>query len=338
MFRKHWAYIRRVSTRFTQFFALKLRPFFRFIGVATILASGWCAFLLLVSKPPIDPIPVLIMIWLSVLLLLFALFPGILDHIKRFKVKDFEIELQDTVSRSTLDDYISFPDLDKYTPSQQDNSFRNLENLLAQAIRQPSKPVLLVANLGGGKHVAIPMLFIYLFFLDIVGKSIIVLFVSTRQSLKDIAEITQDSVVGAVSGKTLLQTLYRRFPSFSRIFHIIGSPDSQFEEFLQRGPSRGEQRESVIREAYETLQRDRPNQTEFLTKRKVQNWLRGELNFRTVEVSLRHRDLETIREALAEGDDFILSIKDKGLRSVVSLCYFSKDISKKVLADIAQTK
>ncbi len=338
MFRKVWAYIKRASTRFGRFLAPMLKPFFRFIGVAAILASGWYAFLLLVSQPPIEPTPVLIMIWSSVLVLLFALFPRILDRVKRFKVKDFEIELQDTVARSTPEDYISFSDLDEYTFSQK-GDFRNLEDILEQAIRQPSKPILLVANLRDGKYISIPMLFIYLFLLDMIGKSITVLFVSTRQSFKDIADITKDSIVGAVSGKTVLQTFYRRFPHFYRIFDIPKvSWFPIFEEFFWRGRFRGEQGESIFREAYDTLREAHSDETEFLTERDMRNWFRGELNFRTVEVSLGSQDLKTIREALAQGDEFILSIKDKGLRSVISLCYFSKDIMKKVLADIAQTK
>lgn len=161
MFRKVWLYIKRVSVRLGNFLAPMLKPLFRFLGVSAILASGWYAFLSLVSQPPIDATPVLIMIWSSVIVLLFALFPRILDRVKKFKVKDFEIELQDTVARSTSEDYISFSDLDEYTFSQK-GDFRNLEDILEQAIRQPSKPILLVANLRDGEYISIPMLFIYL--------------------------------------------------------------------------------------------------------------------------------------------------------------------------------
>lgn len=101
--------VRTVVSRFWQFLAPRFKPSFRFVGVSTILAAGWYAFLSLVSQPPIDATPVLIMIWSSVLVLLFALFPKILDRVKRFKLKDFEIELQDTVARSTPEDYIHFP-------------------------------------------------------------------------------------------------------------------------------------------------------------------------------------------------------------------------------------
>lgn len=146
--------------------------------------------------------------------------------------------------------------------------------------------------------------------------------------------------MGAVSGKTVLQTLYRRFPRLSRIFEIRKFSDFpfEFEEFFTRGRFHGEPGEFVFRRAYEILRNANSNEKEFLTERDVQNWFRGELNFRTVEVSLDSQDLKTIREALAQGDEFILSIKDKGLRSVISLCYFSKDLSKKVLADIVQAK
>jgi len=315
-----------------------LKPFFRWVGVSAILAGGWYAFLSLVSQPPIDATPVLIMIWSSVIVLIFTLFPRIFDRVKRFKVKDFEIELQDTVAKSTPEDYISLADLDEFTFSQK-GDFRNLEDILEQAIRQPSKPILLVANLRDGEYISIPMLFVYLFFLDIVGRSVTVLFVSTKQGLRDIADITKDSIVGAVSGKTVIQTFYRRFPHLSRIFDIRRFSDSQFqfEESFRFG-FRGAPAQFVFRRAYDDLRESHSNQREYLTERDVRNWFRGELNNRTVEVTLGSQDLKTIREALAQGDEFILSIKDKGVRSVISLCYFSKNLSKKVLADIADTK
>jgi hypothetical protein len=317
------------------FFAPKIKPFFRVLGVSVILAAAWYGFLALVPRPPISTTPVLIMIWSSVVVLLLALFPRIFERVKRFKVKDFEIELQETIARSAPEDYISLADLDDYTFTQK-GDFRNLDDILERVIREPSKPILLVANLKHGSYISIPMLFIYLFFLDMIGKSLTVLFISTREGVREIADIARDSIVGAVSGRTVLQTFYGRFPHLSRILEVGSAAQVRFGDLLAGGHVRGGPMESLFRRVYDDLREFHSNQREYLTERDVRNWFRGELSCRTVEVSVSSQDLRSIRQALIRGDEFILAIEDESLRSVMSLSCFSKNLARKVLADIAE--
>ena len=47
------------------------------------------------------------MVWGTAFILFLVFFPDIINKIKRIKIKDIEIELQDTLARSTTEDYIS---------------------------------------------------------------------------------------------------------------------------------------------------------------------------------------------------------------------------------------
>ncbi|WP_156815353.1 hypothetical protein [Pseudanabaena sp. PCC 6802] len=159
---------------------MKLWPFFKkrgpvlwryiqstlkFLLVAAIIAGAWYAFLKIVAPPPIATTPALIMVWASVVVLLFSLFPRILDRVKKIKLKDFELELQETVAKVISKDFITLSELDNHIFSTKGN-FRNLGEILEQTVRFPEKTVLLVANLGNSNNISISMLFIYLFTVD----------------------------------------------------------------------------------------------------------------------------------------------------------------------------
>lgn len=312
------------------------KPLVRFLVISLVLAAGWLAFIVLV-RIPIDAIPVLIMVWLTIIILLFALFPRILDRVKRFKFKDFEIEFQDTVAKSAYDDYISLADLDEYNFSQK-GDFHNLKNILRQVINQPSKPILLVVNLKDGSYVSIPMLFIYIFFIDIFSKDITILFISTEKRLKDIVDIAADSIIGAVSGKMVLQTFYRKLPYLFRIFEFSKSDDDYslfiFEELLMSNNIEYLKYKPNFKNIYNFIKEYHSDRSEFLSEQDVNNWFKGKLNCRKVDAILDSRNLKTVREALSQGEEYMLLIKDGGLEAVISLCKFSKILSKKVLADM----
>jgi hypothetical protein len=335
MIERYREYIVGLLCRFWSFLEPLLKPFFRFIVVSAILAAGWYAFLSLVSYPPIDATPVLIMVWSSIIVLFLALFPKIIDRIKRIKIKDIEIELQDTIAKSSPDEYISLSDLDEYSFSQK-GDFRNLNEIIYQSFRQPLKPILLTANIKDGQYISIPMLFIYLFFLDLLGKTTTVLFISTNKRLSEISDIRRDSIVGVVSGKSVLQIFFRKFPYFLQIFDLSRGTDFLFniEELLRHGYFREIPSEIVYQRMYDRLRELQREQGEFLNKQNVRNWFKDVLNNHIVDVALESKDYKTIRDALVKGDEFILTMKDKGIRSVISLCYFSKNLSKKLLADL----
>ena len=89
------------------------KTFFKFALIIIIVASAWFGFIFLVGNPPIDTTPALIMVWLSVLIFFLAFFPKIFDRVKRLKLKDFEIELEESVKKSAAEeDFISMDEFD----------------------------------------------------------------------------------------------------------------------------------------------------------------------------------------------------------------------------------
>lgn len=202
----YWPLIKPVLQRITTF-----------LLVSAIVACAWFVFISIVAPLPISTTPALIMVWLSFFILFFVLFPNLLDKVKKIKVKDFELELQETVVKATSRDFLSVPDLDKHIFSTK-GDYRNLSNIMEQASRVPDKPVLLVVNVRNNHYISIPMLFIYLFFLDLIGASVNVLFVSSSQSIRDLSDIRRPHLLGAVLGKKVMRVFLERFPRLTRIF------------------------------------------------------------------------------------------------------------------------
>ncbi len=318
-----------------------VKPFVKrtivFLFVAAIVGGAWYGFLSITKRPPIDTTPALIMVWISVFVLLFSLFPNILDKVKKIKVKDFELELQETVAKATSKDFLSIPDLDKHIFSTK-GDFRNLTSIIEQAARVPDKPVLLVVNLrdGDDQYISIPMLFIYLFFLDLVGASITVLFVSSKQHIRTLSDIRRDSILGAIMGKRVMRVFLERFPQLSRIFDFRGFNDSiRFEDFFVSGRFRDEGFEHFFLRMSEMMHDLNLNRSEYLSIRDVENWFRSDLSRHTIEVSVSDIDIREIRQAILREDEFLLVLSDNKLNSVVSVCFLTRDMARKVLEELS---
>ena len=80
------------------------------------------------------------------------------------------------------------------------------------------------------------------------------------------------------------------------------------------------------------------NDSEYLTEEDVLDWFHNQINSKKVQVSISTSDLKTIREAIEQGDDFILSFEDKYLNSVISINQFARNVSKRVLIDLEKQK
>lgn len=307
----------------------------RFISVIIIIAGAWFAFLTLIFKdPPIPPTPILIMIWTSVFLLLCTIFPSIFNRIKKIKFKDLiEVELE-TASKTLRDQYMSFgEDEHIFTPK---GNIYELQDILNQAIRRPFKPILLVVNLKNGENVSIPMLYIYLALLDIIGSSVTVLFISTPKRSQRISDISKDSLIGVVSEKTLLKALQRQYPYLLRIYYKIYQSeypsDYLIEDLIRRGFN-GEWSINYLNNLYSYL-REYINEHEFLTEHDIFILLNDKLDNQIIDLSLGENNLRLIRDVLNRGNEYILSIKNRRLYSVVLLSYFTKSLSNKVLEEI----
>jgi hypothetical protein len=309
-----------------------------FLFVACIIAGAWYGFLSIVKPPPIDATPALIMVWTSVFVLLFSLFPNILDKVKKIKLKDFELELQETFAKATSEDYLSFTDFDDQIISTK-GDYRNLTNILQQAERFPDKPVLLIANVRDGNYISIPMLFVYLFFLDVIGSSVTVLFVSSQRRIRSFSDIEQDYVVGAVSGKKIIRVFQERFPIFYRIYDLSRfNDDINFEDFFRNGRDKDDNFEHIFNRISEIFHDIENNRSSYISEHDVENWFKGKISKHTVELSVSDLNVGELRQALARNDDFILVLKDKKLSSVVSICFLTRDISDKMLKSLTLKK
>ena len=314
-----------------------VRPYHRriiyFVAVSLILLVAWLLFLYLVFAPPIGTTPALIMVWASVAVLLVGVFPGIFDRVKRIKIKDFELELQETVDKASSRGFVSISELNRPFFSDKDD-FVNLTRIISSALRFPDKPVLLVVNLKDDKYISIIMLQIYLFFLDLIAESVFVLFISAKRKIKSISDIEKASIIGAVSGEKVKHTFFQRFPELYRIFDSrISDQEVTVEQIVRTKVFLDPELTNFFQNIYNIFYESEHHIPEYLTKRDVEDWFWGQLSNHTIELSISVADLKTIRKALMKENEFIMIYENGSMVSLIPLCFLAKNISGKAIAD-----
>ncbi|HEV8431450.1 MAG TPA: hypothetical protein VGQ41_26355 [Pyrinomonadaceae bacterium] len=308
---------------------------FRLLPVGLILFGAWYGFLRLVNKPPLDATPVLIMIGGSILLLTLAFFPKILERVKTIKLKDFEIELEEAVAKSAPERYLSIEASGENPIFSEKGDLKHLKTIWKKAIQEPDRPVLLLVNLGGVNKISIVMLFKYLFFLDVISMKTIVLFISSPEEFASLTDVSQNSLIGVISGKRVLHTLSRRFPRLLKIFKGAGQGEF-FNGELDFVPSDDSLR-SLYLSLLAELTLNYPEQSEFLTTSSVRTWFMDDLSAITIADSFIPSNITAIRKALSKGDEFLLALDDVHLKSIVISCQLTNRISQRVLADLEQS-
>ena len=305
----------------------------KFVFIIVIIIAAWYGFLYLVGDPPIDATQALLMVWISVIVFLFVLFPKIFDRIKRLKLKDFEIELSETVKKYSEKDFISMDEVNDYIFSQKED-FRNLVNIAKQARRNPEKQILLTVNLRGGDYISITMLFIYLFFLEMASNNLNVLFFSSRKSIRNFSDISQNSIIGVISGKKVIKTLYGRFAWLYKIFEFEGFSKIEMNDFLTRGIFIEQPGESLFHRCFYFLRENQRNEREFLRKRDVIAWYKKELNNKIMDLDDIESNKQAVKDAIEKGDEFLIVSENKAFRSVIAVCKVTRNISLKVFKNI----
>lgn len=288
-----------------------------FVIISMIIAIAWYAFLKLVSEPPIDTTPVLIMIWSSVAIFILVLFPQITGRIKRLKIKDFEIELQETVVKTAELDYIPVFG-DNYILAQKGN-FDNLISILKQAVNYPDKPVLLIINTKNDAYISVPMLLIYLLYLEFYSNTV-VLFISAHDNITDLSEIKTDYLLGAISGKEVLQIFCKQFQSLNINIGIKSNISQYTREYFDN--------------IYFELRHLLSNNPELLTKNDVKSWFKGKLCKGMIELSNNKDAAKSIYQAILRDDNYILLFENRHFEALLALSIITKNISKKALSNL----
>ncbi|MBK8619173.1 MAG: hypothetical protein IPN96_19145 [Anaerolineales bacterium] len=138
-----WNWIKSIISRFWAWIKWLVGKIWKPFALLLILLAVWIGFLKLVSPPPIETTLVIIMLWVTAAILLLALFPSVLDLIKKIKIGDIEIELKDAISKSSPRDYIAATEITGTSISAQKGDARNLQAVLAEMMQDIGKPICL---------------------------------------------------------------------------------------------------------------------------------------------------------------------------------------------------
>jgi hypothetical protein len=310
--RRRYKYSRRLVGMVPRFLIL--------LVVSAIIVAAWYAFLAIVAPPPIPTTPALVMVWSSAIILLFALFPQILDRVKKLKIKDFELELQPIINRATSNNIIISKNYNNIFVTK--GGLGKLSGILYEALSHPGKPIILVADLKQNEYIDIRIFYIYLYSLYFFGSSVVVLFIYTGKNSQasNLGSITTDSVIGAVNGRSVLQELLRR--KFSLLKEIV-FPDYNGLEAAKFCKDLSSKSDQFMQQ-----------HSEYLTLDYVCEWFKSELSSYQINAALTALDLELIRNAISESKEYLLIVEENKVSSVVPICLLTRDISRRALQEM----
>jgi hypothetical protein len=80
------------------------------------------------------------------------------------------------------------------------------------------------------------------------------------------------------------------------------------------------------------------NRSEYLTERDVENWFIPDLSRHAVELSISETDIKEIQQAISREDEFVIVLRDNKLNSVASICFLTRDMSRKLLDELTKKK
>ncbi|MFP4698576.1 MAG: hypothetical protein ACLFMO_07705 [Eubacteriales bacterium] len=300
-----------------------------FIMLIFILIIIWFAFIFLVGFPPInDTWTSLIMVWLTAVLLIISIFPNILNKIKRVKIKDFEIEMKEVIENSTEKSILSLSDFRLKLIKGKKGNLNNLKILIRKAILNPNKPLILIADLKQGENISIPMLFTYLFILNFVSKSVIVLFISSKSNDLNNYLLKKENIVGAIQGQVILDHFYKLFPKLMNVFSLF-EKHRQMDVFFMTGNFLDLDYEWLLKKAREIIYDIDLNYSRYLGVKEVKQWF--DINCRIIEFPLQNKHYKEIYNALLNDEKFITIYVESEVQAIVPLTDITKNVTIKTL-------
>ena len=161
-----------------------------------------------------------------------------------------------------------------------------------------------------------------------------VLFFSSRKSIRNFSDISQNSIIGVISGKKVIITLYGRFAWLYKIFEFEGFSKIEMNDFLTRGIFIEQPGESLFHRCFYFLRENQRNEREFLRKRDVIAWYKKELNNKIMDLDDIESNKQAVKDAIEKGDEFLIVSENKAFRSVIAVCKVTRNISLKVFKNI----
>jgi len=315
---------------------------FRVIAIFFILGMVWVGFIWLTQAPPVDALSSLLMVWATAIVLLLAFFPAVLNRVGKLKVGEVEVELQSSVQSAHLQSFISSLDLSAAYLLTLQGDAGGLQKILAKAIENNGRPILFVIDVQEQK-ITRAFLFAFLMLIDLFNNQVIVAFSAPHARNSDALEINIRDLIGAVSGKRLLNAYHRRFPSLVNIFirekelsttlemnGLIQIPSSELIMGLY-DQCRTQIAHDLQNEKGRYTGLEHPEMDETLSRREIETWLAELLNHHIVNTSMQRGDVEIIHQALKDNEDYLLVSSNGNFRSVLLVGEFSRVIANKVL-------
>ncbi|MFW5976697.1 MAG: hypothetical protein ACOCQS_01995 [Bacillota bacterium] len=309
-----------------------IKPYFKRIGiiglVTLILISGWKGLIFLTGDPPLSDIwPALIMVWLSIFVLILAVFPQLFDKIKKVRIKDLEIILEKVLKDSPQREILSFSEYKIEQVEFEEGNFKNLKNLIKKSILEPDQPLIIVANLSN--NIPLSLIFTYLFLLSFVSPSVVVLFISARSNSES-EDIIPENVIGAITGKDMLSTFYQLFPDLLNLFNLFNK-QGKVSDVFHSGKFKDFSFARFSQKADEILSRVEFESSDYLTKTDIRRWYGNKICSEIIDLSLDNVNYRKIFKALKNNDDYLIISENNKVKTMVSVTDIAKNISLKTL-------
>lgn len=307
---------------------MRLVGLWKFILMGLILVGAWLGFLYLAGNPPFDPIPALIMVWASVVALTFVGFPKFWGQIKRLKIKDFEIELQQSVAAASAKEGFEIPVQADLIIGEKGNLLK-AKALIKKAMLSPGKPVVLIVN-AEFESVVINKLILLLQAFEIIEHPVITLFIKGRQQELDIRSLKQEQIIGAISRAQAIIVLSSFLDHNDNRFRgrIMSAYTHKDISFLW----------DIWREMDETGEDRSIGNCPMITAEFIRAYFGNLLSTRFVDHESVLERPDDLQNAIRNNHEYILVLKDLSLESIIQIELLTKEIALQTLAQLSKNK
>lgn len=296
----------------------------RFLLMILIIAGCWYGFIRITGNPPYDPTHSLIMVWVSAALLILAGFPNILRQVKRIKVKDFEIELFESIDKSITTELLSIQEGSESIYGRK-GDLRTLLGLVQQARQNPGKPVLLTVNLDPDyfHEIIISKLYLYLLAFEEINHPVIVLFTEIRREQIKITQLNMTEIIGTISGKRLKDALRGSEPSLAEVDNQMGPQDMPLVYRITK----------IWKNLDEIMNVGNNGEPNIFNRYILKNMLGNDLKTSFLQIDQLTESKGTLIKSLRNDDEYIILLKDDEVSSILMLDKFAREFTSKALSD-----
>lgn len=286
------------------------------IYITISVAIFWAGFWIWTKQFSIGETTALILAAVAFLAIVIKANPGILDYIKRIKIGDFEVELNQRIEDVSSEYNLVLPeegDIELRPKAGLEYLYEDIYKMK----KSPRKKIILKADLKDGSYISIPMLYLYMWLYDYFGELVALVFLSTYKRRKP-------EIFGVISAERAFKILDRKYPRYRRVLSAI---QEDFYTFHQKKDS--------ITNLYWDL---KGNERGILNYKIFNDLFLDYLDKETIDYPISKENYNKLLNLIESNREYVILMEEGQLKSVISISLITRIIAKDYLYSILKQK